>query len=148
MFNLQANAYEIANGIKEDLDMQICKLGLTITDFMISSFSYPEEIQKMQTKAASQSMVGDMNKYSQMAMADSLEKGGGRSNIAGDMMSMQMGMAIGQQMMNNMNQANTASGMPQAGTAQIGNGPKFCPECGTPVNGAKFCPNCGKKLIG
>ena len=33
MFNLQANAYEIANGIKEDLDMQICKLGLTITDF-------------------------------------------------------------------------------------------------------------------
>ena len=148
MFNLQANAYEIANGIKENLDMQICKLGLTITDFMISSFSYPEEIQKMQTKAASQSMVGDMNKYSQMAMADSLEKGGGRSNIAGDMMSMQMGMAIGQQMMNNMNQANTASGMPQAGTAQTGNGPKFCPECGTPVNGAKFCPNCGKKLIG
>ena len=148
MFNLQANAYEIANGIKEDLDMQICKLGLTITDFMISSFSYPEEIQKMQTKAASQSMVGDMNKYSQMAMADSLEKGGGRSNIAGDMMSMQMGMAIGQQMMNNMNQANTASGMPQAGTAQTGNGPKFCPECGTPVNGARFCPNCGKKLIG
>ena len=62
MFNLQANAYEIANGIKEDLDMQICKLSLTITDFMISSFSYPEEIQKMQTKAASQSMVGDMNK--------------------------------------------------------------------------------------
>ena len=51
-------------------------------------------------------------------------------------------------MMNNMNQANTASGMPQAGTAQTGNGPKFCPECGTPVNGAKFCPNCGKKLIG
>jgi len=68
---------------------------------------------------------GDMNKYSQMAMADSLEKGGGRSNIAGDMMSMQMGMAIGQQMMNNMNQANTASGMPQAGTAQTGNGPKY-----------------------
>ena len=59
-----------------------------------------------------------------------------------------MGMAIGQQMMNNMNQANTASGMPQAGTAQTCNGPKFCPECGTPVNGAKFCPNCGKKLIG
>ena len=63
MFNLQANAYDISAGIKEDLDMQMIKIGLTITDFNISSFSYPEEVQKMQNKAASQSMVGDMNKY-------------------------------------------------------------------------------------
>ena len=67
MFNLQANAYDISAGIKEDLDMQMIKIGLTITDFNISSFSYPEEVQKMQNKAASQSMVGDMNKYAQMA---------------------------------------------------------------------------------
>ena len=65
MFNLQANAYDISAGIKEDLDMQMIKIGLTITDFNISSFSYPEEVQKMQNKAASQSMVGDMNKYAQ-----------------------------------------------------------------------------------
>ena len=85
MFNLQANAYDIASGIKEDLDMQISKIGISITDFNIASFSYPEEVQKMQNRAASQSMVGDMNKYTQMAMADSLGKPGG-SNIAGDMM--------------------------------------------------------------
>ena len=48
MFNLQANAYDIASGIKEDLDMQISKLGIEITDFNIASFSYPEEITKMQ----------------------------------------------------------------------------------------------------
>lgn len=142
MFNLQANAYDIASGIKEDLDMQISKIGISITDFNIASFSYPEEVQKMQNRAASQSMVGDMNKYTQMAMADSLGKPGG-SNIAGDMMGMQMGMQLGQQMMNNMNNVNTGTGNVQvAGTA-----PKFCPECGSPVNGAKFCPNCGTKLV-
>ena len=154
MFNLQANAFDIASGIKDDLDMQICKIGITITDFTISSFSYPEEVQKMQTKAASQSMVGDMNRYTQMAMADSLAKGG-RSNIAGDMMNIQMGMAVGQQMMNNMNSANGAGFSGTAGAASDGAGsgasssgaPKFCPECGTPTNGAKFCSNCGKKLI-
>ncbi len=27
-----------------------------------------------------------------------------------------------------------------------GRKPKFCPNCGTPVEGAKFCPNCGNKL--
>ena len=142
MFNLQANAYDIASGIKEDLDMQISKIGISITDFNIASFSYPEEVQKMQNRAASQSMVGDMNKYTQMAMADSLGKPGG-SNIAGDMMGMQMGMQLGQQMMNNMNNVNTGTGNVQA----AGTAPKFCPECGSPVNGAKFCPNCGTKLV-
>lgn len=142
MFNLQANAYDIASGIKEDLDMQISKIGISITDFNIASFSYPEEVQKMQNRAASQSMVGDMNKYTQMAMADSLGKPGG-SNIAGDMMGMQMGMQLGQQMMNNMNNVNTGTGNLQA----AGTAPKFCPECGSPVNGAKFCPNCGTKLV-
>lgn len=142
MFNLQANAYDIASGIKEDLDMQISKIGISITDFNIASFSYPEEVQKMQNRAASQSMVGDMNKYTQMAMADSLGKPGG-SNIAGDMMGMQMGMQLGQQMMNNMNNVNTGTGNVQA----AGTAPKFCPECGSHVNGAKFCPNCGTKLV-
>ena len=45
--------------------------------------------------------------------------------------------------MNNMNNVNTGTGNVQA----AGTAPKFCPECGSPVNGAKFCPNCGTKLV-
>lgn len=145
MFNLQANAHDIANGIKQDLDMQICKLGIEITDFNIESFSYPEEIAKMQSKAASQAMVGDMNKYTQMAMADNLGSGKG-SNIAGDMMNIQMGMAIGQQMMNNMNMGNNQAASNGSVKSSGGAIPKFCPNCGTPTNGANFCGNCGNKL--
>lgn len=153
MFNLQADARNIAKGIESDLDMDMRKLGIGITDFTIESFSYPEEIKKMQEKAAAQSMVGDMNKYTQMAAADGMSKGRTGGGIASDMVNMQMGMALGQQMVNQMNQSMATSGngtggagMNQAGAANAA-GPKFCPNCGTPTTGMKFCGNCGNQLF-
>ena len=151
MFNLQADARSIAKGIESDLDMDMRKLGIGISDFTIESFSYPEEVKKMQEKAAAQSMVGDMNKYTQMAAADGMSQGGrGGSGMAADMVGLQMGMAIGQQMVNQMNLggAQPQQGMPAQGAPQgNGAGPKFCPNCGTPTTGSKFCGNCGNQLF-
>lgn len=144
MFNLQADARNIAKGIESDLDMDMRKIGIAITDFTIESFSYPEEIKKMQEKAAAQSMVGDTNKYTQIAAADAMEKGRNGGSVAADMVNLQMGMAIGQQMVNQMGQnQNNVAGASQANGA----GPKFCPNCGTPTTGMKFCGNCGNQLF-
>lgn len=44
IFNLQENSEAIAKGIREDLDMQMIKDGITITDFSVQSFSYPDNI--------------------------------------------------------------------------------------------------------
>lgn len=149
MFNLQADARNIAKGIEGELDADMRTLGIAITGFTIESFSYPEEIRKMQEKAAAQSMVGDVNKYSQIAAADAMGKGGG-SSMASDMVGLQMGMALGQQMVNQMNMGGAgmagqqmAQGQP---AGQGGQGPKFCPNCGTPATGSKFCGNCGTQL--
>ena len=119
----------------------------------------------MQAKAASQSMVGDMARYQAFAVTDAMSKGGQRgTGAAVDMASMQMGMMMGQQMVNNMynnnmmNQGynqqmpnqNMNQNQPQQTSQQpAGNGtaPKFCPNCGTPTNGAKFCSECGQKLV-
>ena len=152
IFNLQMDARDIAQGICSDLDYDMRKIGIAVTDFKIESFSYPEEIKKMQEKAAAQSMVGDMNKYSQVAMADSMSKNGmgtGGGSVAGDMVGIQMGMAMGQQMVQQMQQMQQPQ-MNQQGMAAnsvAGGCPKFCPNCGTPTNGAKFCSNCGTKLM-
>ena len=135
MFNLQANASEIGRGICEDLDMEMRKIGLAITGFSIQSVSYPDEIQKMINKTASQSMIGDMGRYQQTAMADSMVKGGAGGHMAADMAGMQMGMMMGQQMVSQM-----------MGQMNNQNGVNFCPNCGTKTNGANFCPNCGQKL--
>lgn len=151
MFNLQANAFDISKGIKEDMDMELSKIGISMTNFAISSFSYSEEVKKMQEKVASQSMVGDMGKYSQMAMVDSLGNNSGRGSVAGDMASMQMGMMMGQQMVKSMGNLDFANTQQNSAPAQQSTGagqpPKFCPECGTATNGAKFCPECGNKLV-
>ncbi len=154
MFNLQADARNIAKGIESDLDMDMRKLGIGISDFKIESFSYPEEIKKMQEKAAAQSMVGDMGKYTQMAAADGMARGGRGGGIASDMVGLQMGMAMGQQMVNQMNMGGFQSqpnmqpnAQTQGSAAAGGQGPKFCPNCGTPTTGSKFCGNCGNQLI-
>ena len=143
MFNLQANAHEISSGIQSDLDLEMRKIGLSITNFAVSSFNYPEEIKKMQEKAAAQSMVGDVNRYTQMAMADSMTNGN-TSGVASDMAQMQMGMMMGQQMVNQMGGAQQSNSNTSNGNENV---PKFCPNCGTKTNGAKFCPECGTKLV-
>lgn len=173
MFNLQANAYDIAKGIQQDLDMEMYKIGLTITDFVISSFNYPEQVQKMIEKTASYDMVGDVNKYQNIGMIDAMTSGKG--NAGGSAMTEGMGMMAGmkmaQQMFNTMNDnsgtqpvqntVNTSKTCPKCGAAVSANakfcaecgekleetGMKFCSECGAKVEaGAKFCPSCGKSM--
>jgi membrane protease subunit (stomatin/prohibitin family) len=166
LFNLQANAFDISKGIREDLDMQVMDSGMTITGFNVMSFNYPKEIQDMITKTASHEMVGNLQKYQQISMTDGMASGkmaGG--GAAADMAGMMMGMNIANEMMKNMNPQGQNGGQGQGGqqggnasasggsqggnaggSAASGNPPKFCPNCGTKNEGAKFCPECGQKL--
>jgi membrane protease subunit (stomatin/prohibitin family) len=164
MFNLQANSAEIAKGIQDDLDMQLLSIGLTITGFHVMSFNYPQEIQDMITKTASYGMIGDMQKFQQGAVADSIASGKGQGGgAAADMAGMMIGMNIAKEMIGNMGQgqgagqtggqgqghSSPAPGTPSApAPSASGSGakPNFCPNCGTKNEGANFCPNCGQKL--
>ena len=155
MFNLQANSFDIGNGIAQDLDQQISNTGIRITGFTIMSFNYPEEIQAMINKNASHSMVGDLNRYQQVSMTDAMANGkvaGG--GMASDMASMMMGMNMANQMMQNMNQSNHSTNPNINQNGHHGNNttaqsvkPNFCPNCGTKTGEANFCPNCGQKLV-
>ena len=148
MFNLQANAFDIAKGIREDLDMEIISDGMTITGFNIMSFNYPKEIQDMITKNASHGMVGDLNRYQQISITDGMASGkmtGG--GAASDMAGMMMGMNVANQMMNQMNQNQQGQTQTPPSAPQSAAKPNFCPNCGTKTGEANFCPNCGQKLV-
>lgn len=154
MFNLMANSFDIGNGIRTDLDQQANGNGLTITEFTIMSFNYPENVQNMINKNAEQSMIADMNRYQQVAMTDSLANNHG-SSTASDMAGMMMGMQMANQMMQNTNQ-NVATNQIMQNTSQSINPnqnmttsakPNFCPNCGQPTGNTNFCGNCGQKLV-
>lgn len=151
MFNLTANSFDISNGIKTDLDMQIYDSGLTITNFTIMSFNYPENVQAMINKNAEQSMIGDVNRYQQVSMVDGIASGKVKgSGAASDMAGMMMGMNMANQMMQNMNssmQQQPQNNSPASASPINGNKPNFCPNCGQKTGEANFCPNCGQKLI-
>ncbi|HHW67917.1 MAG: hypothetical protein PWP07_923 [Epulopiscium sp.] len=138
MFNLQANAFDIARGIRTDLDMEMIKIGLTVTDLTISSFNYPEQIQKMIEKNASFEMVGNVDKYQKISIIDSLEKNPG-GNI-GSTLQAGMGISIGMEMAKQMTKPLTENN-PFAGQ-------KFCKKCYEPIApDTKFCSNCGEKVV-
>lgn len=140
MFNLQAFSREIGGGIRGDLDMELLKLGLTVKSFDISSFSYPEEIQKKINQNASYAMVGDTERYQKIAMTDAMsQSGGGRGSAMGDTAVSMAGMMAGMQMAREV----FTPGSPNAGTAA---GAKFCSQCGHKLESAKFCPECGAKV--
>ncbi|MGI5989194.1 MAG: SPFH domain-containing protein [Lachnospiraceae bacterium] len=151
MFNLQANSIEISRGIRDDLNQELNPLGLNCESFTCSSFTYPEEVARMQEKAAGQAMVGDMDRYTRVAAADSMSKPGD-SGVAGAMVQAAFGMQAAKQVMNSGNGQGSAGQQKAPDAAASANtdaagGVHFCPNCGKPVTpGQKFCPNCGAKL--
>ncbi|EGA90578.1 virion core protein (lumpy skin disease virus) [Planococcus donghaensis MPA1U2] len=154
MFNLQANAHEISQGIQDDLNMQLMDDGMKVTRFQVMSFNYPKEIQEMINKSASHGMVGDVSKYQQISVADAMGKSSG-SNTASDMAGMMMGMNIAKEMMDDQKESETNKQQSAAESTNDSNTqttsgektvPKFCPNCGQKNEGANFCPNCGQKL--
>ena len=99
MFNLQANAYDIGKGIAEDLTNELQKFGMKCEDYQIQSVSYPDNVREMQEKAAGQAMIGDLNKYTTIAVADGIANGDG---IASTAAGAGIGWNIGQQIANNL----------------------------------------------
>jgi len=128
-------------------------LGLSLDSFVVESISLPEELQKMLDQRIGMNMIGDMNRYQQFQVAQSLpiaaaNEGGGAAGIGAGLGA---GMLMAQQMMGAMRPP--APPEPQAPAPPpaaappapaSGGGTKFCMNCGHQIpKPARFCPECG-----
>ena len=149
--DMAANQSALAERISEQIKPALTEYGLTLGSFVVENLSLPEELQKILDQRIGMTMVGDMGRYTQYEVAQSIpiaaanEGGGGVGVGAG----LGAGVAMGQAMMDAVKKSTSGSG---GGAAPAGGaaGPpaadaKFCTECGKSIPGsAKFCPECGK----
>jgi membrane protease subunit (stomatin/prohibitin family) len=139
--SLQANSRRLGKAMAAELDKELFDIGLGIRDINIISVNYPEEIQKMQDKVASQAFVSDTGKYAALQMADGMAKGGGGGGT--EIASLGAQMAMGAQLAQSMSQS--MQGAPARQAAPSG-GDRFCPRCRKMVSG-KFCSDCGAETV-
>jgi len=147
--DMAGNQMRLGAAMMESMKPVFADLGLQLETFTVESISLPEELQKMLDQRISMNMLGDMGRYTQFQMAQSMpiaaaNEGGG----AGIGMSLGAGLAMGQQMVNAMHPTAPAATAPvpteAAGTGGAAAGSKFCINCGKPMpRVAKFCSECG-----
>ena len=149
--DMAANQVELGKKVAELLQPGLKDLGLQLDTFVVENLSMPEELQKILDQRIGMNMIGDMNRYTQYEVAQSIpiaaaNEGGGAAGIGAGLGA---GMAMAQTMMNAMKpgaggQA-SGGGNPAASGGAPGADTKFCLECGKPMPRAgKFCPECGK----
>ncbi|HEX6806167.1 MAG TPA: SPFH domain-containing protein, partial [Terriglobales bacterium] len=147
--DMAANQVALGNTIAGQLKPSFSELGLTLDAFVVENLSLPDELQKILDQRISMNMVGDMGRYTQFEVAQSIptaaaNEGGG---VAGIGAGLGAGVAMGQAMMDALKQAGSSgggSGTPAAGGAVASAETKFCMNCGKPIpRASKFCPECG-----
>src|ERR1041385_3616147 len=144
--DMAANQMALSEKIAEQLKPGFGDFGLSLDGFIVENLSLPDELQKILDQRIGMGIVGDLGKYTQYQVAQSIpiaagnEGGGGAGVGAG----LGAGVAMGQAMMDAIKKgasgesaATSAATTPSAET-------KFCMNCGKPIpRASKFCPECG-----
>jgi membrane protease subunit (stomatin/prohibitin family) len=146
--DMAANQNALAERISEQIKPAFTEYGLTLDSFVVENLSLPDELQKTLDQRIGMTMVGDMGRYTQYEVAQSIpvaaaNEGGGAVGMGAGLGA---GVAMGQAMMDAVKKSTSGYGggaAPAGGAAAVDT--KFCSECGKPIpRSAKFCPECGK----
>src|SRR5713226_4698575 len=144
--DMAANQVALGQKIAEYLKPTFTEFGLTLDTFVVENLSLPDELQALLDQRIGMNMVGDLNRYTQFQVAQSMpiaaaNEGGGAAGVG---VGLGAGLTMAQQMMSAMKPAEAqapAAAPAPAPAAET----KFCQECGKPIpRTSKFCPECGK----
>jgi membrane protease subunit (stomatin/prohibitin family) len=147
--DMASNQMELGQKIAEHMKPVFAEMGVALDSFVVENLSMPEELQKILDQRISMNIVGDMGKYTQFQVAQSIpiaaaNEGGGAAGVG---VGLGAGMAMAQSMMGAIGQsmqppAPVAPAAPAAAPVASAADTKFCVECGSRIaRAAKFCPS-------
>ena len=154
-----ANQVELGGQILTALQPSFNDLGLHLDTFVVRELSLPEELQKRLDERISMNMIGDMGRYTQFQVAQSIPiAAANEGGIAGIGAGLSAGYGMAQAMTGAMQQAYQQpqpqqapppappppAAVPVAAPAGPQGETKFCFNCGSKIlRAAKFCGECG-----
>jgi membrane protease subunit (stomatin/prohibitin family) len=155
--DMAANQAALGQKIVETLKPSFAELGLSLETFVVENLSLPDELQQLLDQRIGMNMIGDMGKYTQFQVAQSMpiaaaNEGGGAAGIG---VGLGAGLTMAQSMLNAVKPGEQApppgggpapSAGPIAPTAPVAPATetKFCINCGKQIpRASKFCPECG-----
>jgi membrane protease subunit (stomatin/prohibitin family) len=162
--DMTANEAALGDKILTQIKPTFAALGLELTQFVVENISLPDELQKALDQRIGMNIVGDIDKYTQFAAAQSMTIAAANpGGVAGLGVGLGAGAAMGQAMAGALHGAPAATPQPAvipsersetrdprissapAAAAADASATKFCIACGHSIPGrASFCPDCGK----
>lgn len=162
--DMAANSDALGRAVLQKARPAFAALGLELEDFQIQNVSLPEELQKRLDERIGMGIVGDLSRYTQFQVAQSIPTAAAApGGAAGAGVGLGAGIAMGQAMSHGIQlaqagQAQARRGESPSGTAAVQGGAgitpaapgavgSVCPRCQTRLDKpSKFCPECGAPL--
>ena len=153
--DMAANQGELARAVMQKARPPFAELGLALEAFQIQNLSLPDELQKHLDERIGMGIVGDLSRYTQFQVAQSIPTAAAApGGAAGAGVGLGAGIAMGQAMSQVIGQpphppaAGGAPGPTAPGPAPSAPGHgTVCARCETPLDRpGKFCPECGAPL--
>ncbi len=115
--DMAANTKDLSDIVAKAIEPTLTEYGLAMPELYIENISLPPEVEKVLDQRTSMGIAGDLNKYTQFAAAQAMQKAAeqGESGM-GTGIGMGMGMGMGQAMAQGM--AGMAQGQPPAAAPQ------------------------------
>jgi membrane protease subunit (stomatin/prohibitin family) len=151
--DMAASQDELARAVLQKARPGFADLGLSLEGFQIQNISLPDELQKRLDERIGMGIVGDLPRYTQFQVAQSIPTAAASGGAAGAGVGVGAGVAMGQAM------ARAIGGAPpEAPGAAPGSAPPpptgpavataiVCARCQAALDRpSKFCPECGAAL--
>ncbi|HPT49772.1 MAG TPA: SPFH domain-containing protein [Accumulibacter sp.] len=120
--DMAANQDEMSRALRDKLSEVFQRYGLTLDNFVVQNVSLPEELQKVLDTRIGMNMIGDMGRYTQYQVANSIPLAAqNEGGMAGLGAGLGAGMSIGQTMSAAMAQAMQPGATPTASAAATTN---------------------------